>query len=111
MSEASTKTKINLKNIHLGSIKTLFRFRIAPRKQFTYLIVFIIIVLISSSAFHIFLFRNVLSSDVFSIDTPATPIQTVDEKKLENVLDRFSEREALRGAILVDIAIPVDPGK
>ncbi len=105
------KKRFSLKGMHFPVGKNVFRFTISPEKQFPRLVIFSLVLLLISIAAHFFLFRKILAQDVFTGSGVASPVQSVNEKKLELVLKQFEDREVLRAKIVAEPPVVVDPGK
>lgn len=90
----------------------LFRFRMAPRKQFARFMVATVSLALILVAIHVYLFRRIENRTLFAADdTPAAPAPTVNEGKLATVLNRFADKAVMRADAVSLVPVSADPSK
>ena len=102
------KKKFNLKK----NLSGVFSLPVAPTRQFHRLLIVCGIVFVGIVGFHVYIFRAIESRDIFGDGTAsATPAPKVDAKKLEAVLKRYADKEAVRATVPTLVPPVSDPGK
>lgn len=93
------KSTFNLGFLKKISFKKIFGFPFAPKKHFKRLVIVSLCLLIVTVGIHVILFQRILSESAFDI-TGEMEAVTINEKKLEAVLLKFEEKEAVRSAVV-----------
>ena len=100
----------NLKNTFIETLGKVFAFPIAPRRHFFRLMIVSFVLLVVVVSFHMYFFNQILSRNIFQITTvPTSTSPVVNEKKLNEVLLRYENKNQNRLLLQTNPTVVVDP--
>ena len=106
------KTDKNIFEKFKKAIKGFFVFQISSKRQFSKLMITVFVVFVAVVIIHVRIFSNIQSDGFFKADSaPVAVGQTVNEKKLTNVLARFEEKAKARIVALTVVSPVLEPSK
>jgi hypothetical protein len=105
-------TKENTKEIFKEYIKKIFSFNISPTKHFNRLIITSLVILIFVIVFHGYLYYRITYFDIKkSSELYPVPVPTINNNKLEKIINKFNEKAKTQQSILTATSSVVDPSR
>ena len=93
-----------------AAMRILLSFNIRPYPQFKRLAAAVTVLVVALALFHIYFFHLVENGAVFAAsDATAAPAPTVDETKVTDILNRFSDKAAARASAATLVPSVVQP--